>query len=84
MDNEYGSYDEEEGIYDDPRLSGGRCCTIFVIDIGEHMLERDQNGEVYVKKALIKARDYLNKLALAADMADRVAIVFINAVSLFS
>lgn len=75
-------YDGEEEFYDNPLLTGGRRGTIFIVDIGKKMFERDEHNDYYIKKAMVQMRDYLNALALSGSMVERVCIIFINAVIL--
>lgn len=80
-----GSYGEDAAYYDevgdDPSLTNGRRGTIFIVDIGPEMFEKDAHGDYYMKKSLIQMRNYLNSIALTANMSDRVRIIFINAAS---
>jgi hypothetical protein len=76
----YGAEDVNYEGFDDPTLFAGRRCIAFLVDMSKSMFERDPSGEYHAKKALIQLRDFLNSIALSANMSDRVAVIFINVV----
>ncbi|KAI6197426.1 Protein BUD31-like protein [Aphelenchoides besseyi] len=69
---------EVEGIVEDATIeSTGRSMNVFVLDCAQEMFEMCEE-KTYVEKALIKIRDHLNAIALAAQINDYVAVVFMN------
>lgn len=79
--NYYGDNVEDGESLDDPTLTMGRRNTVFLVDVSTKMFERDDNGEYYAKQAFIQVRDYLNSMALTANLSDRISIMFLNVVS---
>lgn len=81
MDEYDGQFNEEDAFYDDPTLISGRRATAFIVDMSSKMFEHDEHGDYYLKRSLTQLRDYLNSIALGANMSEHVSIIFINLVS---
>lgn len=73
---------DDEGFLESANLgdSGARC-TVFVLDVGEPMFEEQEQGVTYLQQTFKRLGKHLNYLALNADLRDKVAVIFINAVS---